>query len=92
MRIVSNNKTLTKITCIKSIPKYICLKIKKMRLLKVKRKTKYENRYTQKMGRLQAKNTYIKKYFLGFPIKTLHKYRETYYGKVKDCNDCELSA
>lgn len=42
------------------------------------------------MGELVTKVTYIKKYFLGLPIKTLHKYRETYYGKVKDCEDCML--
>jgi len=62
-----------------------------MKLIYVKRKTRYENRYTKKMGRLQAKVTYIKKYALGFPVKTLHKYRETYYGKVKDCKECQLS-
>lgn len=44
------------------------------------------------MGMLNAKVTSIKKYFLGFPIKTLYNYRETYYGKVKDCNDCNLYA
>jgi hypothetical protein len=27
---------------------------------------------------------------LGLPIKTLHKYRETYYGEVKNCDDCML--
>lgn len=63
-----------------------------MRLIEVKRKTKYENRFSKKMGRLTTKNTYIKKYFFGIPIKTLHKYRGTYYGEVKDCNDCVLSS
>lgn len=63
-----------------------------MRLVQVKRRTKYENRFSKEMGRLTAKNTYIKKYFFGIPIKTLHKYRETYYGEVKDCNDCVLSS
>jgi hypothetical protein len=61
-----------------------------MKLLYIKRKTKTENRFSQKMGRLITKVTYIKKYFLGFPIKTLHKYRETYYGEVKNCEDCHL--
>ncbi|APY12075.1 hypothetical protein BWZ22_12920 [Seonamhaeicola sp. S2-3] len=61
-----------------------------MKILKVKRKTTYEKRYTVKMGELTTKVTYIKKYFLGLPIKTLHKYRETYYGEVKDCNDIML--
>ena len=63
-----------------------------MRLIKVKRKTKYENRFSKKMGRLSARNTYIKKYLMGIPIKTLYKYRETYYGEVKDCKDCALSS
>ncbi len=63
-----------------------------MKLIKVKRHTKYENRFAPKMGRVKAKVTYIKKQFLGISIATLHKYRETYYGEVKDCSDCQLSA
>ncbi len=61
-----------------------------MKLLYIKRKTKTENRFSQKMGRLITKVTYIKKYFLGLPVKTIHKYRETYYGEVKNCDDCHL--
>ncbi len=61
-----------------------------MKLIHIKRETKTEQRHTTKMGRLQTKVTYIKKYFLGFPVKTLHKYRETYYGEVKNCDDCFL--
>ena len=61
-----------------------------MKILQVKRKTTYEKRYTIKMGELTTKVTYIKKYLFGLPIKTLHKYRETYYGEVKDCQDCML--
>ncbi|WP_242204758.1 hypothetical protein [Aestuariivivens insulae] len=61
-----------------------------MKILKVKRKTKYEKRHTVKMGELITKVTYIKMYLLGWPIKTLHKYRETYYGEVKDTKDCML--
>jgi len=63
-----------------------------MKFIYVKRKTKYENRFGKKMGRLEAQVTYIKKYLMGVPIATLHKYRETYYGEVKDCKDCVLSA
>lgn len=63
-----------------------------MRLSKIKRETKYEKRYSVKMGELTTQVTYIKKYVLGFPMRTLHKYRETYYGEVKDCKDCEISA
>ncbi len=43
------------------------------------------------MGLLATKVTYIKKQFLNIPIKTIHKYRETYYGEVKDCEDYQLS-
>ncbi|MBU2940007.1 hypothetical protein KO494_10695 [Lacinutrix sp. C3R15] len=62
-----------------------------MKLITVKRQTRQENRFAPKMGRLNAKVTYIKKLVFGIPIKTLHKYRETYYGEVKDCNDCSLA-
>lgn len=61
-----------------------------MKILHIKRITKQEQRYTVKMGVLNTKVTYIKKYLLGIPIKTLHKYRETYYGEVKACEDCAL--
>jgi hypothetical protein len=62
-----------------------------MKLIRVTRRTKQENRFAPKMGRVNAKVTYIKKQFLGIPVATLHKYRETYYGEVKDCSDCQLS-
>lgn len=63
-----------------------------MKLLYIKRQTQTENRFSPKMGRLVTQVTYIKKYFLGLPVKTLHKYRETYYGEIKDCEDCRLYA
>jgi hypothetical protein len=63
-----------------------------MKLIGVKRKTKKEKRYTPKMGILTTRVVYIKKTVLSIPIATLHKYRETYYGEVKDCKDCRLSA
>lgn len=62
-----------------------------MKLISIKRETKPEERYTPKMGLLMTKVTYIKKQFLSIPYKTLHKYRETYYGEVKDCEECVLS-
>lgn len=62
-----------------------------MKLISIKRETKPEERFTPKMGLLQTRVTYIKKQFLNIPIKTLHKYRETYYGEVKDCADCNLA-
>ncbi len=63
-----------------------------MKLVSVKRQTKTEKRFTEKMGMFTTSVVYIKKTFLNFPFKTLHKYRETYYGKVKDCADCRLGA
>ncbi|RPD90725.1 hypothetical protein EGM88_15355 [Aureibaculum marinum] len=62
-----------------------------MKILFVRRRTRIEKRYTKKMGQLKARVTYIKKYLLGIPIKTLHKYRETYYGEVKDCEEIVLA-
>jgi hypothetical protein len=61
-----------------------------MKTIYIKRKTKTEKRYSKNMGELITKVTYIKKYFFGLPIKTLHKYRQTYYGEVKNCDDCFL--
>ncbi len=61
-----------------------------MKLVRIKRKTHSEKRYSPKMGKLTTKVTYIKKYVVGIPVKTLHKYRETYYGEVKDCDVCQL--
>lgn len=62
-----------------------------MKLIQVKRETKLEGRFTPKMGSFQTNVTYIKKHFLNIPFKTLHKYRETYYGKIKDCEECVLA-
>lgn len=61
-----------------------------MKFLSIKRQTKTESRYSSKMGVLITLVTYIKKQVLGISVKTLHKYRETYYGEVKDCDDCNL--
>ena len=41
---------------------------------------------------LTTKVVYIQKTLLNVPVKTLHKYRETYYGEIKDCDDCRISA
>ena len=61
-----------------------------MKLIRVSRKTKTEERYSPNMGVLQTKVTYIRKNLLGLPFRTLYKYRETYYGEVKACEDCSL--
>lgn len=63
-----------------------------MNILSVKRKSKFENIYSPKMGRLVAKITSVKLFLFGLiSIKTLHKYRNTYYGEVKDVKDCNLN-
>lgn len=52
-----------------------------------------EKRYTPEMGMFNARVTYVRTTLLGLiPLKTLYKYRETYYGKVKDCADCLITA
>ena len=61
-----------------------------MKIFSVARKTRTEQRFTPKMGRLDTRVTYIRKQILVIPYRTLHKYRETYYGEVKSCADCQL--
>jgi len=63
-----------------------------MKIIEFKRQTKNKKYYSQKMGMLNAKVTSIKKCVLGIPVKTLHTYRETYYGQIKNCEDCKLYA
>ena len=63
-----------------------------MQLVSVRRKTKKEKRFSHDMGILTTNVVYIQKTLLNIPVKTLHKYRETYYGEVKDCEDCRISA
>lgn len=65
--------------------------ISKIKLCYIKRFSKVENRYNKNMGRLISNVTYIKKYFIGIPIKTIHKYRTTYYGEIKNTKDCDLN-
>lgn len=62
-----------------------------MKFISIKRNTKVEKRYTKKIGALYTHVTYIKKRILGIPFKTLHKYRDTYYGEIKECEDCVLA-
>ncbi len=62
-----------------------------MKLIRVVRKTKEEQRFSPRMGLLHTRVTYIKRTLAGIPLKTLYAYRGTYYGEVKDCSDCELS-
>jgi hypothetical protein len=61
-----------------------------VKLVRIDSKTRVEKRYTPEMGRLHTKVTYIGKKLLGVSYRTLHKYRETYYGEVKDCRECVI--
>ncbi len=70
---------------------YLITTITEFKMVKVKRKTKIENRYSKNMGRLISNVTYIKLYLIGIPIKTIHKYRTTYYGEIKNTDDCDLN-
>ncbi len=61
-------------------------------MIKVKRKTKIEPRYHRNMGRLIVPVIRIQIVLFGvIPVKTIHKYRKTYRGEIKDCCDCVLS-
>jgi hypothetical protein len=62
-----------------------------MKLISIRRRTRNEKRFSKKMGILTTKVVYIQKIFLNIPFKTLHKYRETYYGEMKDCEDCQIA-
>jgi hypothetical protein len=62
-----------------------------MKLISIRRRTRNEKRFSKKMGILTTKVVYIQKIFLSIPFKTLHKYRETYYGEMKDCEDCQIA-
>ncbi|MFT5077774.1 MAG: hypothetical protein ACI825_000454 [Planctomycetota bacterium] len=62
-----------------------------MKLISIRRKTRNEKRFSKKMGILTTKVVYVQKQFLNIPFKTLHKYRETYYGEMKDCEDCQIA-
>ncbi len=59
-------------------------------MFKVKRNISFKNYYHPNMGILSSRVVKIQKCFLGMPYKTIHKYRETYYGEVKDCKNCKI--
>ena len=63
---------------------------KEIKMIRIKRITKNEKRYSRKMGLLDCNVTRIQKTIFGFPFKQLHAYRETYYGEVKSLSDCDL--
>ncbi|QTE21682.1 hypothetical protein [Polaribacter cellanae] len=55
-----------------------------MKIISIKRKTKYEKKQHVIMGNLITKVTWVKKYFLSLPIKTIRKHKETYYEEIKN--------
>jgi hypothetical protein len=61
-----------------------------MKIFHIKRKTKYQKYYSSAMGMLNSRVTYIKKYFLGIPFKTIHTYRVTYFLEIKKSDDGNL--
>jgi len=61
-----------------------------MKIFHLKRKTEYQKYYSTAMGSLNSRVVYIKKCFLGIPFKTIHKYKEIYYGEIRKRDDCHL--
>jgi len=61
-----------------------------MKIFHIKRKIKYQKYYSSAMGMLNSRVTYIKKYFLGIPFKTIQTHRVTYYGEIKKSDDYNL--
>lgn len=62
-----------------------------MKILKVKRKSKFINIYHKNMGLLKTKKTSIYLTFFSIKIKCLHEYRETYYGEIKSLDEINLA-
>ena len=60
-------------------------------MIRIKRITKNEKRFSRKMGLLTCGVTRIHKTIFGIPFKQLHAYRETYYGEVKSLSECNLN-
>ena len=65
--------------------------MKILKPLSIKRRTRQEARFHPKMGALSTNVTRIQQTIFGIPVRTLHKYRETYFGEVKDCKECKVS-
>lgn len=62
-----------------------------IKIFQIKRSTTKESRYHPRMGALSTRVTRIQKTLFGIPFKTLHTYRETYHGEVKDIRECQVS-
>lgn len=43
------------------------------------------------MGTICVQVTRIQKTFMGIPFETVYKYRQTYTGEIKDCEECVIS-
>ncbi len=52
-----------------------------MKIIYIKRQSKVREIYTTRLGKLNSKVTYIKKYFLGVRIMTIHKCTHTFFTK-----------
>jgi len=61
-----------------------------MKIIQIKRKTKYQKKYYAAMGLLNSRIITVKKYFLFTPFKTLYQHKEIYNSPIKNCNDCNL--
>ena len=52
-----------------------------MKFIYIKRNSVVKEVYRTRVGLLNSKVTSITKYFMGIPIKQLHTYKQTYYGR-----------
>ncbi len=52
-----------------------------MKIIYIKRESNVKEVYRTRLGKLNSKVTCIKKYFLGMPFKTVHKYTHTFFTK-----------
>ncbi|MDP5170412.1 MAG: hypothetical protein NWR72_09200 [Bacteroidia bacterium] len=62
-----------------------------MKFFSVQRNSQLERRFHPNMGHLLTRVTRIQQTILGIPYRTLYRYRETYYGEVKDCEECRVA-
>ncbi|TDT43734.1 hypothetical protein CLV90_2857 [Maribacter spongiicola] len=52
-----------------------------MKFIYIKRESTTKELYRTRNGLKKSKVTSITKYFMGIPVKTLHTYRQIYYGR-----------
>lgn len=61
-----------------------------MKFIQIRRKTTYQKRSSRKMFEIITRITYVKRYLLGLPIKTILKTKEMYFEDKKICKDTML--